>query len=152
MNCFKTEQTMRRRGEEELELELVSWQILIWEQKSLRLYWLSWLAPSFVVKVRPSGFGLESWTPPPTTVSFVWATNYNDKLPHCLFSGDFLLRFALDRFRLDPAGKSSRTFYSDEATRKKSCSLFVLCCGAESETAYCLPVDWEQVWECLAIF
>ena len=93
------------------------------------LGWLSWLAPSLVVKVTPSGYGEKRRAPTPTTVSFVWATKYyNATLPHWLFSWDFLLRFALDRFRLDTAGKSSRTFYrrSDE---KKSCSLFVLSWG-----------------------
>ena len=64
------------------------------------------------------------------------------------FSEDFRLRFTLDRFRLDPAGKSSRTFYRSSDEKKN----VVLCFVLRSLRLPYLPVDWNQVWECLAIF
>ena len=108
--------------------------------KVVMLCWLSWLAPSLVLKVRPSSYGeerrgeLHSSTAP-TTVSFVLAPT---AMPMVNFAtGFFLGTFCSDSHWIvsvwiqlgSPAEHST-----DEATRKKN---VVLClfCVAESETA-----------------
>ena len=135
------QQTMMRRGQEELEL-VVSWQILIWEQKSLaRLCWLSWLPPSLVVKVRPSGCGEES----STTISTA-----NNNCLFCLSLQLMLKTTPLGFFSSWTFGSDSHWLGSvwiqlgspaehstDEATRKKI-SFFVWCCGVWDSRMYLL--------------
>ena len=93
----------------------------------------------------------------------LWIGELNSTTNNCLFclslqlmlnyttrciSLDFLLRFALARFRLDTAGKSTRTFHRRSNEKKNP----VLCLKLRSLRQPYLPVDWNQVWECLAIF
>ena len=121
--------------------------------KVVMLSWLSWLAPSLVLKVRPSSYGEERRARLQSTNNclFCFSTNCNGYLYHgFFFLGLSALRFAMDRFRLDPAGKSSRTFYRRNDEKKM---LFFVCFVLRSlRLPWYLPVDWNQVWECLAIF
>ena len=81
------QQTMMRRGEEEW-VGIGELRDPYLRAKVVMLSWLSWLAPSLVVKVSPSGNGEErrgELQPAPRTVSFVWATSCNGKLHHRVF-------------------------------------------------------------------
>ena len=68
MNCFSTDNDEARPGGVRTGGELTDPYL---RAKVVRLSWLSWLAPSLVVKVTPSGYGEKRRAPTPTTVSFV---------------------------------------------------------------------------------
>ena len=71
MNCLSADNDEARRG----GVEIGELRDPYLRAKVVMLSWLSWLPPSLVVKVRPSGYGEErrgeESSAPRTTVSFV---------------------------------------------------------------------------------
>ena len=134
MNCFSTDNDEARPGGVRTGGELTDPYL---RAKVVRLCWLSWLAPSLVVKVRPSGCGEES--------SSTSSSTANNNCLFCLSLQLMLKTTPLGFFSSWTFGSDSHWLGSvsiqlgspaehstDEATRKKSRSLFGV---AESETA-----------------